>query len=84
MSDKKAWPQSKKVKTSDGTIIHTWDGKMHNTEGPAYIPQGNNKLAEYYVHGIKYSKERFEEIKKDQTGLPWFKSSIGKQMGERY
>jgi hypothetical protein len=84
METKKKWPKPRKIKTADGTIIYTWDGKMHNLDGPAYIPQGDNKKAEYYVHGIKYTKERFEEIKKDQTGLPWYKTAMGKQDGNRY
>ena len=34
------WPQPKKMKTPDGTIVHHWDGKLHNWDGPALIPQG--------------------------------------------
>ena len=44
------------LKKKDGTIIHIWDNKFHNWEGPAYIPQGNMKKREYYLYGIKYSE----------------------------
>jgi hypothetical protein len=40
--------KSKKITTSDGTIMYTFDGKLHNWEGPALIPEGNNKKREYY------------------------------------
>jgi hypothetical protein len=72
---KSDYPKSKKIKTADGTIVHTWDGKMHNFDGPAYIPQGDTKRAEYYIFGIKYTKDEFLEAKKNQTGLPYYKQS---------
>ncbi len=78
------WPQSKKTVSEDGTIVYSWDGKMHNWEGMAFIPQGDNKKGEYYVYGIKYTKDKWLEAKKEQQGLPWFKSSIGKSSGARY
>lgn len=78
------YPKQKKIKTADGTIIHLWGKQMHSWDGPAYIPQGNNKLAEYYVYGIKYTKDKWTEAKKEQSGLPWFKGSAAKQAGERY
>ena len=30
---------------------------MHSTEGPAFIPEGDNKRREYYINGIKYSEQ---------------------------
>ena len=32
-----------KFKTPDGTIVHTWDGKLHNWDGPALIPEGDKR-----------------------------------------
>ena len=60
--------ETKKIKTADGSIIYYLNGKMHNFDGPAYIPQGNKRLAEYWVFGIKYTKEQWDGIKKDANG----------------
>jgi len=78
---------SKQLKQSDGTIVHyvIINGKTltHNYDGPALIPQGNKRLAEYYVFGIKKTKEQWENIKKDGEGVPFFKTSAGKASGTR-
>jgi hypothetical protein len=71
------------MKTGDKTIIYYLDGKMHNWEGPALIPQGNKRLAEYYLFGIKHTKEQWEEKKKDVNGQPFYKSAAGKASGAR-
>jgi hypothetical protein len=65
----------KKITTPDKSVIYIWDNKFHNWEGPAYIPQGDKKKAEYYINGIKYSKEKWKELKKDREGLPYYKQS---------
>jgi antitoxin component YwqK of YwqJK toxin-antitoxin module len=70
--------QTKKLVSSDGTIVYYLDGKMHSTEGPAYIPQGDMKLREYYINGLKYSEADWKAAKKGGDGLPWYKSSIAK------
>ena len=50
----------KKIKTPDGTIIHTLDGKLHNYDGPAMIhPKGSGKKDEYYIFGFKKTKDQF-------------------------
>ena len=41
--DKTPFPQSKKLKKADGTIAYVWDGKLHNWEGHALIPEGIEK-----------------------------------------
>ena len=76
MSEK--WEQSKRLKKADGTIAVVWEGKLHNWDGPALIPQGNNKKAEYYLYGIKYSKSEFKEVVRNRTGLPWYKQPAPK------
>lgn len=76
-------PETKKIKSSDGTIAYYCLGKLHNWDGPALIPQNNLKKAEYYLFGIKYSKEAWEKKKKDSNGQPWFKTSAGKASGAR-
>jgi hypothetical protein len=73
----------KKMKSTDGTIVYYLDGKIHNWDGPALIPQGNKRLAEYYLFGIKHTKEQWEEKKKDVNGQPFYKTSAGKAAGAR-
>ena len=73
----------KKMKTGDGTIIYYLDGKIHNWDGPAFIPQGNKRLAEYYLFGIKHTKDQWEEKKKDVHGQPFYKTSVGKSAGAK-
>ena len=77
----------KKITTADKTIAYYNDidgvNKLHNWDGPAFIPQGNMKLAEYHIYGIKYSKEDWLDRKRDANGLPWFKTSMGKNTGAR-
>lgn len=70
----RTWEPSKKLKKPDGTIAYVWDGKLHNWDGPAYIPEGDERKAEYYLYGIKKSKEEHKEAIRQQTGLPWYKN----------
>ena len=72
------WPSSQKLKKADGTIAYVWDNKFHNWDGPALIPEGNEKKAEYYIYGIKYSKEEHKDRIRQQTGLPWYKKPAPK------
>ena len=74
----KELPGSKILKKADGTIAHVWDNKLHNWDGPALIPEGNEKKAEYYIYGIKYSKEEHKDRIRQQTGLPWYKKPAPK------
>ena len=74
----KEWPGSKILKKADGTIAHVWDNKLHNWDGPALIPEGNEKKAEYYIYGIKYSKEEHKDRIRQQTGLPLYKKPAPK------
>ena len=69
---------SKKVTTADGTIMLTFDGKLHNWEGPALIPQGDNRKREYYLNGVKMTQPQWKEALKGREGLPWYKGSGAK------
>ena len=51
------WPKSQRLKKADGTIAYLWDGKLHNWEGPALIPEGNERKGEYYLYGIPIQKK---------------------------
>ncbi len=70
--------KSKKVTTSDGTIMYTFNGKLHNWEGPALIPEGNMKKREYYLNGIKHSEPEYKDALRRREGLPWYKGSGAK------
>jgi len=79
----KEWPSSQKLKKADGTVAYIWDNKLHNWDGPALIPEGNEKKAEYHLYGIQYSKEEWKEAIRQQTGLPWYKKPAPKGMTHR-
>ena len=69
---------SRKLKTADGTVMYMFDGKLHNWDGPALIPEGNMRLREYYLNGIKYTEEEWRERLRTREGLPWYKGSGAK------
>jgi len=75
--------ETKRLKTEDGSIVHYWLNKMHNWDGPAYIPQGNKRAAEYWLFGFKYTKDQWEDRKKDINGQPFYKTAAGKAAGAR-
>ena len=72
------WPTSQKLRKADGTIAYIWDGKLHNWEGPALIPEGIERKREYYLYGIPYSEEDYKETIRGRTGLPWYKQPAPK------
>ena len=71
----KQYQAAKKITTADGTIMYTFNGKLHNWEGPALLPQGNNRKREYYLNGIKMSELEWKVALKGREGLPWYKGS---------
>jgi len=79
--------EAQRLKTADGTIVHyiTIEGvnKIHNWDGAALIPQGNKRQAEYYLFGIKHTKDQWEEKKKSVNGVPFHKTAAGKSAGVR-
>jgi hypothetical protein len=77
MENEKYQP-SRKITTADGTVMYMFDGKLHNWEGPALIPQGDNRKREYYINGIKMNQEQWKEALKSREGLPWYKGSGAK------
>ena len=60
------------------TIIYTLEingeNKIHSWEGPALINKGQKKK-EWYLNGIQYTEDYWNEIKKAGEGLPWYKQS---------
>ena len=79
--------ETRRLRTEDGTVVYyiPVDGtnKMHNWDGPAYIPQGDKRRAEYYLFGVKQTKGQWLEAKKDVNGVPFHKTAAGKQAGVR-
>ena len=87
--DMKKWmnPKSKIRKVSkieeDGskTIAHVveWNGigKFHNMEGPALINKEQHRK-EYYLNGIEFTYDDWNEIQKGREGLPWYKKPAPK------
>ena len=69
------WELTKKLTKTDGTIAYIWDGKLHNWDGPALIPEGNMRKREYYLYGIPKTEEQWKEARKDREGLPWYKGA---------
>jgi hypothetical protein len=79
--------ETKRIQSSDGTIAHYVNingvNKMHNWDGAALIPKGNKRAAEYYLFGIKHTKDEWLEKKKSVNGIPWHKTAAGKAAGAR-
>ena len=46
---------------------------FHNEEGPALVNK-EQKRKEYYLNGIEYDFETWNEIQKGKEGLPWYKN----------
>jgi hypothetical protein len=66
-----------KFKTQDGTIGYylNRDGKkqFHNTDGFAFIPQGDVTKAEYHLFGMPISEKDFHYWKRNWEGVPDYK-----------
>jgi len=76
-----------RIRTKDNPLVYSIEvdgvNKMHNWDGPAYIPQGNKRAAEYWLFGFKYTKDQWEDRKKDVNGQPFYKTAAGKASGAR-
>ena len=46
---------------------------LHSDDGPALINR-EQKRKEYYLNGIEYDFEAWNEIQKGKEGLPWYKT----------
>ena len=79
MRGKETFPKTRRLKSPDGTIAYYWDGKLHNWEGPALIPEGNNRNREYYIYGFKHTEDEWKEAKRSGKGLPWYKNPAHKE-----
>lgn len=76
------YAKEKTIKTSDGTVLHLLNNQPHSWEHAAIIyPKSLKKKDEYYIYGIKYEKENWNEMRKNTDGSPYYKSASFK--GER-
>ena len=46
---------------------------FHNEDGPALINK-EQRRKEYYLNGIEYDYDTWNEIQKGKEGLPWYKN----------
>lgn len=60
--------ESRRLRKADGTIIHTWNGKIHNHDDAAIIYPDGKK--EYYLFGFKYTKDEWMDRKREEKGVP--------------
>ena len=73
--------ETKRMRTTDGTIMYHFNGKLHSEEGPAVIPV--NGKPEYYIFGNKYTKVDWQRAMRDREGVPFHKTAAAKQSGTR-
>ena len=57
------------TKTQAHVVEHNGVGKFHNMEGPALINK-EQRRKEYYLNGIEYDYDTWNEIQKGREGLP--------------
>jgi len=55
---------------------------FHSEEGPALV-NAEQKRKEYYLNGIEYTFDDWNEIMKGKEGLPWYKKPAPKGMTHR-
>ena len=65
------------TKTIAHVVEHNGIGKFHNMEGPALINKEQHRK-EYYLNGIEFDYEEWNEIMKGKEGLPWYKNPAHK------
>ena len=60
-------------KTRARVVVLGYKAVFHNEDGPALINK-EQKRKEYYLNGIEYDFETWNEIMKGKEGLPWYKN----------
>ena len=59
------------------TIEYKGMNKLHSIENPALVNK-EQRIKEYYLNGIKYDYDTWNEIRRGRTGLPWYKKPAPK------
>jgi len=77
MENQEPYVVIRKVKRiSDGATGITLNNVLHSWDGPALkYPKESGKKPEYYIYGIRYSKEQWTELKNGGEGLPFYKQA---------
>ena len=78
------YPKPRRLIKTDGTIAYAWDGKLHNWDGPALIPEGNTRKSEYYLYGFQKTKEEWKEMRSQREGIPYYKNQSMKNLLDDY
>ena len=60
-------------KTTARVVDLGYKAVFHNEDGPALVNK-EQKRKEYYLNGIEYNYETWNEIMKGKEGLPWYKN----------
>ena len=50
---------------------------FHSEDGPALVNK-EQRRKEYYLNGIEFTYDDWNEIMKGKEGLPWYKTAAGK------
>ena len=61
------------TKTTVRVVDLGYKAVFHNEDGPALINK-EQKRKEYYLNGIEYDFDTWNEIMKGKEGLPWYKN----------
>ena len=65
------------TKTTARVLDMTTRAVFHSEDGPALINK-EQKRKEYYLNGIEYTFDNWNEIMKGREGLPWYKNPAHK------
>ena len=65
------------TKTIAKVLDYGYKAVFHDEEGPALINKGQRRK-EYYLNGIEYDYETWNEMMQHKEGLPWYKTAVGK------
>lgn len=63
--------KTRTITSPDGIKRTIFDGKLHSSEHAALqFPKEMKKKDEYYLYGILYTKDTWNDVKRDSVGLP--------------
>ena len=65
------------TKTTARVLDMTTKAVFHSEEGPALVNK-EQKRKEYYLNGIEFDFDTWNEIMKGKEGLPWYKNPAHK------
>ena len=65
------------TRTTARVLDMTTKAVFHSEDGPALINK-EQKRKEYYLNGIEYDYDTWNEIMKGKEGLPWYKNPAHK------